>query len=120
MVAVKKQKKQKKSTSIKPQQNTKNRIIYGDYCACMVRAKPFLLITIIKINHESSCSFIVGVVDGISERYNKSILNFLYAGLKNGCIMPWQCPSVRLFVRLRFPDLFQHALRNQFETWCIH
>ena len=34
--------------------------------------------------------------------------SFLYARLKNGSIMPWQCPSVRLslrpFVRPRFPD----------------
>ena len=46
---------------------------------------------------------------------------FLYARLKKGRIMPWQCPSVcpsvRPSVRLSFPDFFQHALRYQFETW---
>ena len=49
----------------------------------------------------------------------------LYARLKNGRIIPWQCPSpvrlsVRPSVRPRLPDFFQHALRYQFETWYIH
>ena len=33
--------------------------------------------------------------------------------------MPWQCPSVRLSVRV-FQTFFQHALGYQFETWYIH
>ena len=51
-------------------------------------------------------------------RYLRTVINhynfsvFLYARLKNGRIMPWQCPSVhpsvcpsvRPSVRLRFPD----------------
>ena len=52
---------------------------------------------------------------------------FLYARLKNGRIMPWQCPSVRLSVRPSvrpsvrvFRTFLQHALRYQFETWYIH
>ena len=44
---------------------------------------------------------------------------FLYARLKNGRIMPWQCPSVRPSVRV-FRTFLQHALRYQFETWYIH
>ena len=48
---------------------------------------------------------------------------FLYARLKNGRIMLWQCPSVcpsvRPFVRV-FRTFFQHALRYQFETWYMH
>ena len=44
---------------------------------------------------------------------------FLYARLKNGRIMPWQCPSVRSSVRV-FWTFLQHALRYQFETWYIH
>ena len=58
-------------------------------------------------------------------------LDFLYARLKNGRIMPWQCPSVRLSVcpsvrpivrpSVRvFRTFLQHALRYQFETWYIH
>ena len=44
--------------------------------------------------------------------------NFLYAHLKNGRIMPWQCPSVR---PSEFSGIvFQHTLRYQFETWSIH
>ena len=34
---------------------------------------------------------------------------------KTGRIMPWQCPSVRVF-----QTFLQHALRYQFETWYIH
>ena len=48
---------------------------------------------------------------------------FLYARLKNGRIMPWQCPSVRLSVRPSvrvFRTFLPHALRYQFETWYIH
>ena len=49
---------------------------------------------------------------------------FLYARLKNGRIMLWQCPSVcppvRPSVRPSFPDFFQRALRYQFETWYMH
>ena len=64
---------------------------------------------------------------------------FLYARLKNGHIMPWQCPSVHLSVcpsvrpsvRLSvcpsvrpsvrvFRTFLEHALRYQFETWYIH
>ena len=48
---------------------------------------------------------------------------FLYARLKNGRIMLWQCPSVcpsvRPSVRV-FRTFFQHALRYQFETWYMH
>ena len=49
--------------------------------------------------------------------------SFLYARLKNVCIMPWQfpsvCPSVRPPVRV-FRTFLQHALKYQFETWYIH
>ena len=45
--------------------------------------------------------------------------SFLYARLKNGRIMPWQCLSVRPSVRV-FRTFLQHALRYQFETWYIH
>ena len=34
---------------------------------------------------------------------------------KTGRIMPWRCPSVRIF-----RAFLQHALRYQFETWYIH
>ena len=52
---------------------------------------------------------------------------FLYARLKNGRIMLWQCPSVcpsvrpsiRPSVRV-FRTFFQRALRYQFETWYMH
>ena len=44
---------------------------------------------------------------------------WLYARLKNGRIMPWQCPSVHPSVRV-FRTFLQHALRYQFETWYIH
>ena len=33
-------------------------------------------------------------------------VEFLYARLKNGRIMPWQCASVCLSVHLSFPDFF--------------
>ena len=49
----------------------------------------------------------------------QSFYDFLYAGLKNGRIMPWQCPSVRLSVRV-FRTFLEHALRYQFETWYLH
>ena len=49
--------------------------------------------------------------------------SFLYARLKNGRIMLWQCPSVcpsvRPSVRV-FRTFFQRALRYQFETWYMH
>ena len=45
--------------------------------------------------------------------------SFLYARLKNGRIMPWQCQSVRPSIRV-FRTFFQHALRYQFETWYMH
>ena len=57
--------------------------------------------------------------------YINSIWNimFLYARLKNGRIMLWQCPSVcpsvRPSVRV-FRTFFQRALRYQFETWYMH
>ena len=48
---------------------------------------------------------------------------FLYAHLKNGRIMLWQCPSVcpsvRPSVRV-FRTFFQHALRYQFQTCYMH
>ena len=69
----------------------------------------------------------------LQRRFNKPSLNgkewviLLYARLKNGRIMPWQCPSVRLSVcpsvrpSVRvFRTFLQHALRYQFETWHIH
>ena len=34
----------------------------------------------------------------------QNIQRFLYASLKNGRIMPWQCPSARPSVRPRFPN----------------
>ena len=43
-------------------------------------------------------------------------LSFLYARLKNGCIILWQY----LRIRQSFPDFFQHALRYEFETGSIH
>ena len=47
----------------------------------------------------------------------------LYARLKNGRIMLWQCPSVcpsvRPSVRV-FRTFFQRALRYRFETWYMH
>ena len=33
-----------------------------------------------------------------------TVMHKLFFRLKNGRIMPWQCPSVRLSVRPRFPD----------------
>ena len=46
---------------------------------------------------------------------------FLYARLKNGRIMPWQCPSVRLSVRPRFPDFswtcFEISISNLVYTF---
>ena len=44
---------------------------------------------------------------------------FLYARLKNGRIMLWQCLSVRPSVRV-FRTFFQRALRYQFQTWYMH
>ena len=50
---------------------------------------------------------------------NPKVQCFLYARLKNGRIMLWQCPSVRPSVRV-FRTFFQRALRYQFETWYMH
>ena len=56
----------------------------------------------------------------LGKNKNFQILNlFLYARLKNGRIMLWQCPSVRPSVRV-FRTFFQGALRYQFETWYMH
>ena len=46
----------------------------------------------------------------------------IYARLKNGRIMPWQCPSVCRSVRpsVRPSDCFQHGLGYQLENWYIH
>ena len=69
---------------------------------------------------------IVMLVDKITEALDQgeSVVGvFLYARLKNGRIMLWQCPSVcpsvRPSVRV-FRTFFQRALRYQFETWYIH
>ena len=75
-----------------------------------------------KLQHENSSAYrhinmlLVDICLMDAKAYHKNefcidLLTYscvLYARLKNGRIMPWQCPSVRLsvrpFVRPRFPD----------------